>query len=438
MPTALSPAACDAEVVEVIVRLGETIVEVAHVAGRYQLGTAPDVDLAIETELGERFTLVDGFVAHVEGGEVPISRDTTLTTRLGALTLSLRRIPRPPRTLPHPIAVEPRALGYLGVSLLAHLALWNVATSRAPAHDEPRHRRVAIEARRAPPVRTREFGGPVPLPTTHLVDDDSDDIGEPGGGTPMALAAGLAGRPTATSERGHIAVTHQVATPQLTRAGEIARARTAGVLAAAALADVGALASTQALSSGFDATSISGALYGGTGESAGGFGLAAHAFDGASAGGSDYMGTIGIGHYHGIGNGQREGEGWGGRGLGAPSTPHVARVPTVMLCASPRVPCVIGSGGPDKAIIRRYLRRRLDAIAYCYEKELLAHPGLEGDVVTRFVIDPSGAVSVAQAEGVSPEVASCVAGVVRAIEFPRSVHGEPVQVTYPFTFRRTS
>ena len=37
--------------------------------------------------------------------------------------------------------------------------------------------------------------------------------------------------------------------------------------------------------------------------------------------------------------------------------------------------------------------------------------------------------------GVDPEVASCVADVIRGIEFPKPKGGGGVQVNYPFTFR---
>jgi hypothetical protein len=92
-------------------------------------------------------------------------------------------------------------------------------------------------------------------------------------------------------------------------------------------------------------------------------------------------------------------------------------------------------GDLDKAIIRRYIKRNINKITYCYEKALLATPGLEGTVTTQFFISPTGSVSTASATGVSPEVASCVAGVIKAIEFPKPRGGGGVQVNYPFTFR---
>jgi hypothetical protein len=94
-------------------------------------------------------------------------------------------------------------------------------------------------------------------------------------------------------------------------------------------------------------------------------------------------------------------------------------------------------GDLDKAIIRRYIKRNIAKIAYCYEKTLLAKPGIEGTVNTQFFITPKGDVAAANATGVDPEVATCVAGVIKAIEFPKPKGGGGVQVNYPFTFRPT-
>ncbi len=92
-------------------------------------------------------------------------------------------------------------------------------------------------------------------------------------------------------------------------------------------------------------------------------------------------------------------------------------------------------GDLDKAIIRRYIKRNIQRITYCYEKELLATPDLSGTVSTQFFIRPDGKVAQAAASGVSPRVASCVAGVIRNIEFPKPKGGGGVQVNYPFTMR---
>ena len=52
-------------------------------------------------------------------------------------------------------------------------------------------------------------------------------------------------------------------------------------------------------------------------------------------------------------------------------------------------------GDLDKAIIRRYIKRNINKITYCYEKALLATPGLEGTVTTQFFISPDTGCSPA-------------------------------------------
>ena len=93
-------------------------------------------------------------------------------------------------------------------------------------------------------------------------------------------------------------------------------------------------------------------------------------------------------------------------------------------------------GDLDKAIIRRYIKRNIQKITYCYEKELLTKPTLEGTVTAQFFIALDGAVAKSEASGVDPEVAACVARVIKGIEFLKPKGGAAgVQVNYPFTFR---
>ena len=104
-------------------------------------------------------------------------------------------------------------------------------------------------------------------------------------------------------------------------------------------------------------------------------------------------------------------------------------VPTVSI-GQPNV-----AGDLDKAIIRRYIKRNIQKIQYCYEKQLLASPGLQGTVLATFSITPTGSVRDAKGTGVHPSVSSCVASVIDRIEFPKPKDGGLVRVNYPFTFR---
>jgi hypothetical protein len=94
------------------------------------------------------------------------------------------------------------------------------------------------------------------------------------------------------------------------------------------------------------------------------------------------------------------------------------------------------SDGLDRAIIKRYVKQSTFKISYCYEHELLARADLQGDIMVNFLITPSGAVQVSKGSGFDNTVASCVANVIKNIQFPAPKNGSNVQVNYPFSFRR--
>jgi len=219
--------------------------------------------------------------------------------------------------------------------------------------------------------------------------------------------------------------------PQLARQQAIEQARTAGFLGSQALTQGGAFASltgTGDISSGFDDSNIYGGLLGNeAGEMNGGFGYGRSGF--GPGGGGTGWGTIGTGRYGTIGHGSGTGSGYGVGGGRGGMRGRTSAVPTVSI-GQPSA-----NGDLDKAIIRRYIKRNIQKIQYCYEKQLLAKPGLTGTVSTQFFITPSGTVQQSNGSGVDPEVASCVAGVIKDIEFPKPKGGGGVQVNYPFTFR---
>jgi len=118
-----------------------------------------------------------------------------------------------------------------------------------------------------------------------------------------------------------------------------------------------------------------------------------------------------------------------GVGVSGIRGPHAA-VPTVLIGPA------TATAGLDKAIIRRYIKRNLQKIQYCYEKELLQAPGIAGKVTVQFRIEPTGKVSSSTGNGLAV-VDACVADVILAIEFPKPQGSGAVDVTYPFEFRAT-
>ncbi|MFT3696691.1 MAG: AgmX/PglI C-terminal domain-containing protein [Kofleriaceae bacterium] len=95
------------------------------------------------------------------------------------------------------------------------------------------------------------------------------------------------------------------------------------------------------------------------------------------------------------------------------------------------------TGGLDKAIIRRYVKRNIQKILSCYETELDKRPKLAGQITAEFRIGVDGLVSASKASGFDKTVATCVAGVIKTIEFPKP-QGGAVEVKYPFTFKQTT
>jgi hypothetical protein len=98
----------------------------------------------------------------------------------------------------------------------------------------------------------------------------------------------------------------------------------------------------------------------------------------------------------------------------------------------------IGMGSLDKELIRQVIRRNINEIRYCYERQLAADPTLAGQISVRFVISGDGTVSestVARATTNDPEFEACVAGRVATWLFPKPVGGGIVIVTYPFIFK---
>lgn len=91
----------------------------------------------------------------------------------------------------------------------------------------------------------------------------------------------------------------------------------------------------------------------------------------------------------------------------------------------------------DKEMIKREIRKHRASFEYCYEKQLVASPSLEGTVTASFTILGNGAVRASTAKGVHPAVSSCVAGVISRIEFAKPTAGSSASVTYPFIFRQS-
>jgi len=145
----------------------------------------------------------------------------------------------------------------------------------------------------------------------------------------------------------------------------------------------------------------------------GGLGATGTGWGGGGAG----EGTIGMGNIGAMGRGA------------SPLTERVARAQ--VLDALPSV-----SGSLSSEVVRRVVRRNLGQVRACHEMGLRQNPSSSGRVTVRFVVGADGTVAasdVAASTMPDPQVASCVASVVRRWQFPAPEGGGAVTVSYPFT-----
>jgi hypothetical protein len=432
----------------------------------YRIGTAGGVEMPVEHAPSASFPLVapsgDDFVFNYASGidgelivdghttpladlaatgrarpsittpgaiEVPIPAKARIRARAGNTTFLVSAVARPRRYVTPVLAgIEGRALAYLGGSAILHLTILGLL-QMVPVDDGSIA--FTLGANDDPSTRASITAMTEPPPPPPDENDDGDNGGSNGGAS-MQLPSGTAGKPDAPSETGHLRIAKTSdEPPALSRAEAIERARTAGFLGADSelFSGISAVTGTADRSNAFDANDVWGPIYGAEGEGRGtrGFGMTGNGFGGGCT--VPPCGIMGSGGYSTIGSGPGTGEGYGpghagGWGHGRhPQTP----------------PVVIGQpsngGGLDKSIIRRYVKRNEEKIAYCYGKELLAHPNLEGEIMVQFMIAPDGTVQASNGRGFDANVANCVASVVHGITFPRPTDNGPVQVNYPFTFQ---
>ena len=120
--------------------------------------------------------------------------------------------------------------------------------------------------------------------------------------------------------------------------------------------------------------------------------------------------------------------GYGRIGAGSPASRSVTvSVPQI------RIGQAIVVGSLDKSIIRRYIRRKLTAVRYCYEKRLKLDPKLAGTITADFTVSSDGSVTIVKVAGMGDEtLEACVAAQIRSIRFPKTNSNDLVRIRYPF------
>jgi len=244
--------------------------------------------------------------------------------------------------------------------------------------------------------------------------------------------AGKAGKPGATPAPKRLAVHGMLADNQRRYAREAAteaaeKAGILGILKAGESSSIGAIFSPES-ALGPDAITTLGGLKGTEiGDSDGVLGLAAN---GTKRGGGGDGDTIGMSALPTIGKGGLDPNGDYGKRVA------VLRDKKKDVRIESPTPEVKVIGMIDKEMIRRVVRKHINEVKYCYDKQLLRQGDLAGRVVTRFLIDTNGRVMASTIEASTlgaPEVDRCIAEAVRRWEFVK-LPG-PVTISYPFQFK---
>jgi hypothetical protein len=95
--------------------------------------------------------------------------------------------------------------------------------------------------------------------------------------------------------------------------------------------------------------------------------------------------------------------------------------------------------GRGAADIRAIVVAHRDEARACYDKALKDHPGIEGDLVVQWTIDPKGVVTAvsedtSRSQITEPSVVACVVKIIQGIQFAASPGGFETKAFYPFNF----
>lgn len=374
--------------VEVVARLGDTVIEHAHLPPEsvYRIGTAPEVELPCA--LARCFTLVEvgatGATIHrprgvparviddvrtteLAGDDLPLAPGVRVVLELELVTVEIGLVALPRSVVPRR-AFERRPYWFGLAVLVAHVTAWAISVWLAPYRE-----RVVRKPRR--PVHVRRIASEE-VTTVKPIELSIVPAAEPAKGPKPAA---------------------------------IARAKTSTEAMRSLSTGWGSLTDIDALQTAMEDL---GPVYDET--TAGGFGTGGR-FDPDK---DPKFASIKVGRYATVAD---------GRGAGAFYDLGQRVAPQVALCESSR--CVV-TGGSDDAAVRHELEARTDDLVACYRDH--APGAIEGDVVLELVIAPDGSVHAAHARGLGG-VAPCVAGVASEIAFPAA--SSETRVRAPMTFR---
>ncbi len=433
----------------------------------YRIGTAAGVELALETAPSADYALVapkgDDFVfnynASMEGEmtldgkstslatlaqsaqpsatvagavELPIPHKAKIRAKSGNTTFLVSSVAKPREEANPLFAPDRRMLGYAAASLGVHLAAI-LFLQTIPVDDTGMG--LEMDSNESLAMRMNQTNKDDKVEETKPTEGGNNASKEASQeAASMKLEAGTAGKKEVDHKVAGLQMANNNTDPAVAKERlEAAReeARTAGILGSTAIIQdsIRSVTGEMDISSGIDANNVYG-VYGADGGGTKGFGFAR---SGNGVGGGCTVGACGIsgtGRYGTLPGGSHGGDGYDAHIGGPQGHGHTPTDPGRYI-GKP-----IATPGMDKEIIKRYIKRQAPKIAYCYERKLLGHEDLGGELNVSFFIAADGSVQSSTATGFDSEVGACVATVVKDIQFPRTEGGAGVQVNYPFTFHR--
>jgi hypothetical protein len=129
---------------------------------------------------------------------------------------------------------------------------------------------------------------------------------------------------------------------------------------------------------------------------------------------------------HGRGTGKKGyGEGGGGSGSKRKGTISAAGGQAIVM------------GALDKSLIDKVIKQNQAKFLYCYQREVVKDPGLQGKVTLQFTISANGTVAKSTTNKTTlknPTAESCMNQQMKMLKFPEPKGGGIVIVKYPFVF----
>ncbi len=395
------------QVAEIAVRFGDTRlahVDLAH--GAYRIGTAAEVDLAIDPGFGlARFPLVEwlvrgnrrtctvrvpvGIPARLDGqtidGAIALAPGDRIAVTIGELAIEIALVTRAAALARPPVSAW--FASWVAGALVVHLAL--LAVAHALADPEPS----GVPATRLPPALVARMLDPPRPPSP---DRPSRRARRPHHRARTARAIAVVEPPAVTLPEPDAKQTRQ-------RRRAVSRARGVGILGSDKL-DFSGVVGTVDLD---EALEDVGPVYDEHEAQRDGFGN--HTWDLEN---DPYYATVKVHHYTTQSRGRTAGDRYA-----LPGEVGAKRAPRFTLC--PRA-CTSSDGDFDN--LRAPIAKHAQAILGCYERNGNDAPG---EVEVDFVIDVAGMV-IPDGKGLG-STGSCVAGVMRRVQFePREIEAHVV------------